>query len=298
MKYFFRFLPFIAVIFAFLYFINLDIYNLRFSINLQFLFYSCIILFFVFFFRSLLWKIVLSKFNINIKFNVAVDSHFSTILYKYIPGKVWGVIGKANIISQYGYDLTTCSFISFFLQLIMTATGLIIGGLGIFLLKTIAEFNLLIYPLILFIALLLCFFRKKRYIPYFNSKFIPKKLATLFNKTIPPISDLILLSFMQWLLLGIAYMIFILSVGFNASILPIFLQPLANNIGIISSFTPSGLGVREAVMTAYLLLENISIKDATAISIISRIWFFSIEIFAFVCGIIIHSFIRKKSILY
>ena len=69
--------------------------------------------------------------------------------------------------------------------------------------------------------------------------------------------------------------------------MPILLQPLANNIGIIATFAPSGLGVREGVMIGYLYLAGETVNSASNIAIASRIWFFFVEIIVFLIGLVL-----------
>jgi uncharacterized protein (TIRG00374 family) len=108
----------------------------------------------------------------------------------------------------------------------------------------------------------------------------------LRNK-IPPLADLAVLSIISWLMLGGAYLVFMRAVGFNVGFFPLLLQPLANNIGIISFFAPSGLGVRESVMVGYLVLAGIPTREAISIAVVCRLWFFAEEVFIFIVGLVV-----------
>jgi uncharacterized membrane protein YbhN (UPF0104 family) len=66
---------------------------------------------------------------------------------------------------------------------------------------------------------------------------------------------------------------------------PLLLQPLANNTGIISTFAPGGLGVKEGVMIGYLAKVVIPLAEATSISLASRMWFFTAKRFHMLQGI-------------
>jgi len=81
-----------------------------------------------------------------------------------------------------------------------------------------------------------------------------------------------------------AFFLFFYSISLNIGFYPILLQPLANNIGIISSFAPGGLGVREGVMIGYLTIGGLSISAATGLSIAARLWFWMGELLVFIFG--------------
>ncbi len=284
-----HFLPFLGIVFAFMYFyktmnISLDLKYLKKSS----LIISLFLLMIVFFYRAILWHLLLDRFNINVRFVVSIESRFKPILLKYIPGKIWVLIGAANIIAKSGYSLSYCSFISIFYQIIMIMSGVFVGILGILYFNF---YNLSLYftcfLLIAFIGLLFYFSRPHVFFKK-KCKYIPKRFNLLFNRRkIPPVADLIFFCILQWLLLGVAYWFFIRAISGSIGLMPILLQPLANNIGIIATFAPSGLGVREGVMIGYLYLAGETVNSASNIAIASRIWFFFVEIIVFLIGLVL-----------
>lgn len=279
-----NFLPSIAIAFAVIYFIRIDAKIEISQPNFLLLFLSFVILQFAFFSKSVLWYLCLLRFGIRTHFKVAFVSQFKSILMKYIPGKIWVIIGRANIISQQGFPLKYCSFLSGLMQLLTVTSGLIVGIMGIVFFEFFFLPSVVFYALLTILIIVLLFFSRERNIPELHLKRILKTLQPLSGHRIPPVLDIIILSILHWLLMGVAFFLFIKSIFSNVGFHPILLQPLANNIGIISPFSPGGLGVREGVMIGYLTIGGMSLATATNISIAARFWFFMGELFVFIGG--------------
>lgn len=281
---FFKLLPIIAIFFASIYILRLDLVTAIHKPDWSLLILSLLLLFFVFFLKAFIWHRLLIRFHIHISFTNALRSEFRSILLKYIPGKIWGILGRANMISNLGYPLDYCSSISAFCQFLMTSSGLFLGLLGVILfnffpIPILAAFILLG---ILFAVLILC--SRENTIPTFKLKHLPSKIKQISGKKIPPVADIILLTGLHWLFMGTAFFLLFASLGHNPGLCPLLLQPLANNIGIISTFAPGGLGVREGVMIGYLVKAEIPLAEATSISLASRIWFFIAETISYSAG--------------
>jgi uncharacterized membrane protein YbhN (UPF0104 family) len=283
----FKLLAIIAILFAALYLFRLDATTAIPKPDWFSSAMSLLLLFVVFFIKAFIWHRLLIRFHIHIGFKNAFTSQSKSILLKYIPGKIWGLLGRANIVAGLGFSLEYCSFVSAFCQFLMTATGLFIGMLGVILFEffpipPLAAFILLG---ILLAALLIC--SRENTIPSLTSNRLPGKIKDFSGKRIPPVADIILLSAIHWLFMGEAFLLFFKSLGYNPGLCPLLLQPLANNIGIISYFAPGGLGVREGVMIGYLAMAHIPLAGATSIALASRIWFFVAEAVTYALGYII-----------
>lgn len=63
---------------------------------------------------------------------------------------------------------------------------------------------------------------------------------------------------------------------------------LAMTLGVLAVFAPDGIGIREAVIVAYLSYTGVSFSDATALSVSSRLWFMIGEAFLFLTGLLLH----------
>lgn len=282
--FFINFLPFIGVIFAALYFYQIHPRLNTHHPNYPILLSSYIILILAFISRSALWYFILIRFDIHVQFRIAFVSQFRSILMKYIPGKIWVIVGRANLVSQYGYSLKYCSFLSSLMQFIMIISGLFIGLLGLLLFNFhfISFYFILIFIFLIFFIMLFisCGFT----IPELKLKSFFRFLQPLMGQKIPPMFHVILFSLFHWILMGFSFFLFIKSIYYKISLYPILLQPLAINIGIISPFSPSGLGVREGVMIGYLALGGMPLASATNISLSARLWFFLAELLFFLAG--------------
>jgi len=279
------YLPYIAIIFALIYLDKIG-YTIKIAnVNYFLLVLSVIFLLISFIMRGYIWRRLLFKFNICVSLKIAFISLFKTILTKFIPGKFWSILSQADIIASKGYSLTECTFISTISQLIYIATGLLVGFLGILLFNI---FDLPVFFASIFLVAgiyILYYLSKERVLSAINKSYFPDFIRKLSNKKIPSLMDVFLMSLLSWFVLGSAFFIFIRSIGFNPGYYPITFQPLANNIGIITVIAPGGLLVREGVMISYLTLKNITLQDAYTISILSRIWFFAVEIILFAVGL-------------
>ena len=283
-----NYLPFFAVFFAAFYFYRQDL-----DVSLQkpdffLLCMSMTLLLCVFCLRGLLWHRILLKFNINISIRDALDSQFRTILLKYIPGKVWILLGKANIVSNHGHSLKLCSLVAFFLQILMVISGFVVGVLGLILSGFFEIASLSLYAALFACLVILACISKGGRVPSLILKFFPQRISSsLYAFKLPPLLFFSVICVIQWIVLGGAYVLFIYSIGFDAGYHPSLLQPLANNIGIIATFAPGGLGVREGAMIGYLYAAGLSISRAATVSIAARIWFFFGECIIFIAGLII-----------
>lgn len=278
-------LPVGAFFFAFLYLLRLESpLNIRIA-HEGLTLLSLVLLGTVFLVRAVTWKMLLKRFQITIDLRSAFISDSVTILMKYIPGKVWRALGKADQIAQKGHSLQRCLIVAVFQQFLMILSGLIVGIAGILVFNYIALPKILTYlfliPLILFPIFL---FTRELSLPASISRWIPASQRHLFQRKIPPIGGVALVCYLQWILLGTAYLCFIESIGFSVGVIPILLQPLANNIGILSVFAPGGLGVREGMTVTYLVLAKISLNEAMAIAVACRFWFFVVEIIVYLAG--------------
>jgi len=65
-----------------------------------------------------------------------------------------------------------------------------------------------------------------------------------------------------------------------------FAFPLACTLGVLAIVMPGGLGVREGVLTGYLVLAGIPVADATTVAVASRLWFLIGELFMFTAGVV------------
>ena len=81
------------------------------------------------------WKKILKKLDYHVTFHVCLAGVGTSIFGKYIPGKIWMIMGQAAYVADNDrQSLRTLSLISLNAQLIALWVGLLLGMIGLFLL--------------------------------------------------------------------------------------------------------------------------------------------------------------------
>ena len=212
-----------------------------------------------------------------------------SILGNYVPGKVWLIVGRAGYIAaRRGYPLPKVSVVSLHAQLIALWAGLLLGALAAFAVGGVRLWGPLM--LLLWLGLTLTVF----------SRSVHGLVAGLAGKLAGRHVSIPLLSFasavravvwalLAWALWSIAFYLFLLSLGM-VGISPVdgLAFPLAATLGVVAVVAPGGLGAREGVLVAYLVLAGQSGADATTVAVAARLWFLAGELVLFATGWLVH----------
>ena len=208
------------------------------------------------------------------------------VFAKYIPGKVWSLIGRAAYSNKHDeVPLGKASLLSVKAQVIAIWVGFLLGILG-YMYASSLSFQSILSMLALIGVTPVFFFQKPA--DYVNS-FINRK----FNKEIeitmldwPTVRTLFMPTTMKWIFW---------SAGFYLMSQALLTEPidpasglcfaLATNIGIVAIFAPGGIGVREGLIVFYLNYLGVGFSDATTIAVFSRLWFLIGEGFLFLMGV-------------
>ena len=239
------------------------------SLTASFLFLSCGL-----FLTAGAWVLILNKVNGNLGLKKGLRIWFCSSLARYVPGKVWIVLGRAYLCEKEGLSKSGV-FISIVLEMALT----IVSGMLIFLFSLLFWFqkelwNYLIFSLLLApIGMLLH--------PLFLNKIVNLGLR-LAKKSqvkldIAPIEVLKLLLFyiLIWLVNCAAF--YFLANSIYQTPISKFLSfsgiyTIAGVSGLLAIFAPAGLGVKEGMLTILLSL-HIPTSIATIIALLNRIWF-------------------------
>ncbi len=216
------------------------------------------------------------------------------IFGKYIPGKMWVVVGSAVYVAEKsGYSLVDLSVLFVQAQIIGVWCGLILGIAGLLIGNSLHYVSWMVcFILVVLSAVLfsqIAHDAVERLINRFKTT--PIKLPRLTIR-----SMLILLPWFlgSWLSWGIGFYLLTASLTQNAVPLSIiFCFPLAGTLGILFLLAPGGIGIREGIMVGYLSQFNIHLADAVTISAASRLWFLIGEIFIFAAGFCVHRWSRR-----
>ncbi len=233
-----------------------------------------------------IWIFILRQFGERINDYWALNFVYAkSWLGRYIPGKIALIGGKIYFGSQQGLDITKLTLGSLLEGVIQVAAWLSLGLCIIsFDSHGILSSSMAIYPLIMLAILLVSIFP-----PFFNRlialiyKVVNKKeIGTNYKFKFGTLFKTFVLYIGVGILTAAAYALICQSVvsSFNiTSNFPLFVGAtcLAGSLGVIAVFAPSGLGVREGVLT--ILFSSLFIKeDLLVILVILRLTDIAIDL--------------------
>jgi len=282
-----KYLIYISIIFVIVGLIKADYLNIPKIYHYQYLSLSFLFLFAGFLFQCLNWYFVLKK-DYPISFKDAVISFGLFVFTKYIPGKVFVILGKAEYISK-KYNLRRKDMImrSLDTQFIVLWAGIIVGSIGLFFVDNSMKYAI---PLLIgWVFLSLVIFTN-----FFHNLLIKAiKVVTKKEIELPLISfkqvlKILPVFFLYWFVFTIAFWFFVSALSANSiSFFIAFSFPLSVTLGIVMLIAPGGIGFREGILAGLLIMLGIGSGDATVISVSSRIWFIFGELFIFILAFIL-----------
>ena len=260
----------------------LEVSTFDFTFTYSYLIISFAVLFGFFFLRVYVWKVLLKKMQIELGLKTCLKVSFPSLMGKYLPGKVWAVLGKVYLSGKEGVPKAE-AFTSVVIEIVLEIVASIF--FFFFYLFSLMEQPLLspkvMYLLGLILVAGLIFLHPRVFYRVLNT------LLYKFNKDRIPesikYSDIIqLFLFYNAIVLvqGVAFYFFVNSLcyvplqnllGLTASL------AVAGALGTLSFFAPSGLGVREGVL-ALLLSTYIVSPVAVLISLLARMWVTLVEV--------------------
>lgn len=264
-------------------------------LSYPFLFSSIFVLFLGNIIQPVAWKKITDDSNFKISWTESLAAELLPVFSKYIPGKVWIILGPPTYIhTQRNYSIKRLSILSLELQLIMLWSALVSGSVVLFLYGGFKSFGWLV--LILWFGLTMMLFTNLFH--RIGSKvifFTLKKDLQIPKVRVRSVFAIILWSFLGQIIAALGFYLFISSlVDYRLDYAVGFSVVLASAIGIISFFAPGGLGVKEGVLVGCLSLTGISMEDAVTIAFSSRLWSIVVEIMLFFTGLIA-AFVIKRN---
>lgn len=257
--------------------------QISFHINNIFLLIIAFMLYMLFFMIKVCnWHWILKQFNKSIPFTDSAKIWFGSQTIKYIPGKIWFLLGRfylANKLLTYPM-IFLASFIEILLMLISGTLIFLIFG------KFFEWINLPLYLQSEYFILLMLVGAVVAIHPFFLQIY-QNILSRLFKQSKEKIRLnfiflLILLPVygINWLLFGFAsYLVIVsffkLAISYLTQVIGIF--AISYVIGFLSFLTPGGIGVRESVQV-YFLAKMIPDPITALVAIISRIFWISCEL--------------------
>jgi uncharacterized membrane protein YbhN (UPF0104 family) len=243
---------------------------------------STLIFAFSYFIQIWAWYFITLKLRIALSPSETLKSWFYSQLGKYLPGKIWILLGRIYYYESRGKSKKSTSVALYFEMV----TVIIAGG-------------------IIFLAAFVLFQETRPFysgsqalwlVPLFILAFTsvhPQILQKAINWTLilfrrEPISlsisywdvlRILFICIVAWLVGGIGFYIFVASVYPVTAHFILFLTgalAISSTLGLIAVFAPSGLGVREGVLV-YLLSFMMATPVAVIISVLTRLWMTLIE---------------------
>ena len=245
---------------------------------------------------------LLEKHSFHIGVREALAMEGLNIFSKYIPGKVWMIMGKAMYLAdKKKYPAGELSLLFLHVHVVALWCGLLLGICGLWMNDALHLLSWMgLGALGLFTLMLLS---KTVY----NLFLIPVNKVLKKNYHLPDLDfakSMVLIPWLLggWILWGCGF--FFLAASITNQVFPfsiIFCFPLAGTLGILFVFAPGGIGIREGIITGYLMLLNISLPVAIMVSASSRLWFLAGEFFLFISGYLLSrredgSFAARKQI--
>lgn len=255
----------------------------RYQFNILYLFLSSIFYFFSIFILTQIWREILVKLKCSIPRQKSFKIVFLSLFGRYIPGKVWLYLFRFQFLRKENVSKKLFLSAAIFESGLSTIAGFLLALIlaGKYFFGTIYFF-----PILFFIIFGIVFLHPKIFYPILNFG-----LGKIKKETIPlefqlKFKDLLYILFfyaIYWAIFGLAFYLFVNSiilVKISQIIFLISIFLISVNIGVISLFAPSGVGVREGVLVYFLnyfLPTGISIL----ISFLARIWTIVSEIVLF-----------------
>lgn len=292
MKKLFNILIFVSFVFLFIYLMKQDLIIPDIP-QVGWLLVSVIFVFAGFYASTISWQVALDTHGKKIPHRDAIVSHGQAIFAKYIPGKIWVILGRAGYISNGKEEMKNYSFISMKEQIIYIWAGLVISAIPTFIFYRFQWMSLILVGIIIVLSLVLFSASFHYWVLGLFKKIFKRELdlpVISFRKSFP----IILSTSGIWLCWTFGFYLFM--VAFSEEILPVmaFAFPLSVSFGVLAIILPGGLGLREGIIVGYLTLAGLDVETATTISFMNRLWFIAGEAFIFLLSLVLRIGLKKN----
>lgn len=250
---------------------------------------SIILLFSGYFVDSKAWQNILQDELPTVTYTDAFISSGKYIFGKYIPGKVWIILGKAGYLNErYSFSLVSLGSLAIYYQIISLFAATLTGLAILYNVNITIFFNVLAFSTLLVVV----FFFFRGWISEKGSKLLSLLLR---SNIVLPVLELRMtfrvfaLSLFMWIIWSFSFYVFLLSV-YGETDLPVtagMIFPVSSVLGIIVLIAPGGLGIREGFMVLALALFGIPAAQAASVALLSRIWSLGGEFLFFIAALFV-----------
>ncbi|MBN2620337.1 flippase-like domain-containing protein [candidate division WOR-3 bacterium] len=241
------------------------------------------------------WQEIMRALGYEIKFTQSLWIIATTQIAKYLPGRVWSIVGRVYIGKKERFD-SNLLFISMIFEtcLLIITSGVLFLYANLFV-GVFQMIYLLFGILLTIVALIVIHPRVLSWLVNVLLKILRRKPVTI-SMSYGQILRVSIFFFALWCTQIIGFYFLIMAIyPVDPSMLPTFMAAytLSWITGFIILFAPSGLGVREGVMTL-LLSPALTTPLAIAVSLITRVWMTLFEIIVFFVGLLVRKITRKE----
>jgi len=291
-KRFFSILVYASFVFLLVYFYRQGKLDIRlFRFDPSFLFLSLALLCCGFVAMGLSWWNALKVHTYAIGAGKSLYSNGIQIFTKYIPGKIWTILGRASFATAGTGLFREYAVVSLKEQLVYIWTGLVISVIPLLFFYGNSKLLWLTLLLVLILTLLL-FNRRLHGIGLGMLKRLSGKEASVPFLGFSGVGSIMIYCFLQWLLWMSGFYFFAASVDPGIPIAVAFTFPLGVTLGLLAVIFPGGIGVREGIITGFMVIVGVDPITAGTISVASRFWFVAGEVFTFFLALILQRSFR------
>ncbi|HOY37662.1 MAG: flippase-like domain-containing protein [Bacteroidales bacterium] len=296
MKKWFNYFIYISIIFLIVFLVRADYFVVPVVRNVFHLVLAFVFVFIGFFLDAYSWYKALHLFNCKqVKYLDCVASEGLSIFGKYIPGKIWVILGRSAYISK-RYDLNEkeVASISLNVQFVSLWSALLLGILGL-------AFIQVSWYIVLGSIALLIIFSLILFTPLFHRLFtvimmkLLRKRFDIPQLTISSVLFVLPFSVLCWLTWCLGF--WFLAISLVPEHIPLFaglFYALGASLGMIAIILPGGLGMREGLLSLTLIAAGLASDFSVTVSVSSRLWYLIGEGFIFFTGLIISRFYKLR----
>lgn len=235
----------------------------------------------------LAWQAALRDSGLRISLADAVTSAGLSVFGKYLPGKVWLILGMAGRIARHHpVELRDVVAVATRMQVLSLLVGLIVGMPALALLEVRA------WPIALAIALVcagcavLAVARLRNAVQTL-APILARVFAYLWPVSAPAGPALFGWLALTWLAWGLGFALLGQALSGEPWPWPMLaVFPLAAVLGLLVLIAPGGIGAREGVLALALAALGMDAEQIVSVSIWSRAWFLLGELSLFVAGLL------------
>lgn len=246
---------------------------------------SFLCLFAGFYASTVSWRVALVTHGFSFSSREALVSHGLSVFAKYIPGKIWVILGRAGYLSTGRDELKRLSFVSLREQLVYLWAGLVVSTIPTLIFYGFRWISILVLLTAGALTLLLFFQRVHTRILQLLRRIIRREMELpliRFRGSLPMIGAVLLI----WICWTAGFYLFMDAFITGITPVMVFAFPLSVSFGLIAFILPGGVGVREGIIIGYLTLAGLEVEAATTISFMNRLWFICGELFIFLTAVL------------